>query len=237
MRSKRRHLRTEPKQFSFRRHWVDKCKPHLNNERVKTALNQGMIEFVDQRNQELAELDSTIRIGWTPQNSPVHLCNCDRCVTKIPEPGTLAWYRAHGKCHWIAPFVLELAKLMFPNDEWELVSGDYHTVVTNKKRSMVLDILLFDRYTARQSLIFAGEKPKTKLEQKFFEVIEEDNALETAIRNCPDDFCYRPLYRLRLKAFDKRDTIEKKVQEHKFSCLDYRYGQARTRTNFIKVMQ
>jgi len=55
-------------------------------------------------------------------------------------------YQMFGCCHWWNPaFGLTLAKIIYPNEKWKVVSGEHHTTITNKDRTLVFDILYFDK--------------------------------------------------------------------------------------------
>jgi len=64
---------------------------------------------------------------------------------KHHEKTSLRAYQMFGACHWWNPtFGLTLAKLLYPNENWKVVTSDYHTTVTNADMSLVFDILYFD---------------------------------------------------------------------------------------------
>jgi hypothetical protein len=58
---------------------------------------------------------------------------------------SLRAYQLFGACHWWNPtFSLSLAKLIYPNEKWCVIYGDFHTTVVNTERTLVFDILYFD---------------------------------------------------------------------------------------------
>ena len=58
---------------------------------------------------------------------------------------SLRAYQIFGACHWWNPtFCLSLAKLIYPHEKWISLSGENHTTVVNKERTLVFDILYFD---------------------------------------------------------------------------------------------
>ena len=64
---------------------------------------------------------------------------------KHHEKTSLRAYQMFGACHWWNPtFGITLAKLIYPNEDWKVISGEYHTTVTNKNETLVFDILYFD---------------------------------------------------------------------------------------------
>jgi hypothetical protein len=61
------------------------------------------------------------------------------------ENTCLRAYQMIGACHWWNPtFSLTLAKLVYPNEKWEIKKGFYHTTVVNSNQTLVFDILYFD---------------------------------------------------------------------------------------------
>lgn len=65
----------------------------------------------------------------------------------------LETYYLSGACHWYAPtFELELAKLVEPNENWYVRSGEDHTTVINEDETKLFDLLYwcdgdrFDNY-------------------------------------------------------------------------------------------
>jgi hypothetical protein len=58
---------------------------------------------------------------------------------------SLRAYQMFGACHWWNPtFGLALAKLIYPNEKWCVIYGDFHTTIVNTERTLVFDILYFD---------------------------------------------------------------------------------------------
>lgn len=54
-------------------------------------------------------------------------------------------YQMFGACHWWNPtFCLTLAKIIYPNEKWNIKKGYYHTTIVNKNESLVFDILYFN---------------------------------------------------------------------------------------------
>jgi len=70
--------------------------------------------------------------------------------------GKLSWYQPLGRCHWIAFFSMAIGVLNYPDLDWRFVSGDLHTVPVgfdaNGNPKVVMDILMFDRMSADESL-------------------------------------------------------------------------------------
>lgn len=64
---------------------------------------------------------------------------------KHHEKTSLRAYQIFGACHWWNPtFSLALAKLIYPNETWKPLYGNYHTTIINQEKSLVFDILYFD---------------------------------------------------------------------------------------------
>jgi hypothetical protein len=61
------------------------------------------------------------------------------------EKNSLRAYQMFGACHWWNPtFCLTLAKIIYPNKNWKIKKGFYHTTIVNSDESLVFDILYFD---------------------------------------------------------------------------------------------
>jgi hypothetical protein len=88
--------------------------------------------------------------------------------------GTLSWYQPRRCCHSIAPFALELGRLLFPDLSWKLLSSDRHTVPVgydaHGEPRGVMDILLFERFSAQRSLDFADAGMSTEQYQAKWEL-------------------------------------------------------------------
>ena len=58
---------------------------------------------------------------------------------------SLRAYQIFGACHWWNPtFCLTLAKIIYPNEKWNILKGHYHTTVINNDETLIFDILYFD---------------------------------------------------------------------------------------------
>jgi hypothetical protein len=61
------------------------------------------------------------------------------------EKTSLRAYQMFVACHWWNPtFCLTLAKIVYPNENWNIKKGFYHTTIVNSDESLVFDILYFD---------------------------------------------------------------------------------------------
>ena len=66
-------------------------------------------------------------------------------IIKHHEKTSLRAYQLFGACHWWNPtFSLALAKLIYPNEKWNILRGNCHTTIVNKDATLVFDILYFD---------------------------------------------------------------------------------------------
>jgi hypothetical protein len=77
--------------------------------------------------------------------------------------GCLSWYQPWGCCHYIAPFSWAIGKELYPALKWGFITSDKHTVAIGYKDKWerpewVLDILLFRKKTAQESLNFAQDQ-------------------------------------------------------------------------------
>jgi len=54
-------------------------------------------------------------------------------------------YALYGGCHWWnTTFGLTLAKLVMPNENWEIIKGLNHTTIANADKTKIFDILYYD---------------------------------------------------------------------------------------------
>lgn len=79
----------------------------------------------------------------------------------------LHYYELWTGCHAVAPFVMKLAKKVYPNKRWRLLKGRHHTVVIDDPLTIVMDILNFKEHSARWSLNFALEYEKARTKKYF----------------------------------------------------------------------
>jgi len=134
------------RQFDFARNWKF-IKPHLEKQAVVRALTMGM-----------GLLDPRYRPGhppWLLGRGPLNGQRARR--------GGLSWHQPWGRCHHIAPFSWALGCELFPDLSWGLYSGDAHTVAVGyrsdwEQPEVVMDILLFRKQTAEESLAFVRSR-------------------------------------------------------------------------------
>jgi hypothetical protein len=138
---------TTPIQFDWRRHWSKRVAPYLREELVQCSLDFGM-----------RMLDPNWKTGDAPHS--LGAIGSDRIVK-----GKLSWYQPLNRCHWIAFFSMALGVLNYPDLDWQFVSGDMHTVPVgfgpDGQPRVVMDILLFENFTAEQSIAHTRKVPKT----------------------------------------------------------------------------
>ncbi len=130
-------------QFNWCRQWRKKVAPHLDDELVQISLDLGMKML----NRNWKRGDPPYLLGAIP---------LDRCRVVT---GKLSWYQVWNRCHWIAFFSMAIGVLNYPHLDWRFLSGDLHTVPVgygpDGRPRVVMDILLFDRMTAEESMAHA----------------------------------------------------------------------------------
>jgi hypothetical protein len=157
-----------PTQFDFARHWKRLVRPHLDDVVVQSELDKSMQRYCDMMNYEHHNGRAVLK--WKHGDCPSHFCCTDYyCEHPIGGRKSLSYYRPYGLCHWMAPFVHALVRRIYPKDEWLVINGRLHSVVANRERTVVFDILLFDEYTARKSLLFSGDRPLNRMEEAILE--------------------------------------------------------------------
>jgi len=136
----------KPVQFNWRRHWSKKVAPHLETELVQASLDHGM---------------SLLDPCWQ-RGDPPYLLGAIPADWTRAVPGKLSWHRPWGRCHWIAFFSMAIGALNHPSLDWRFVSGDLHTVPVGYGPGgdphVVMDILLFERMSAEESIAHARKK-------------------------------------------------------------------------------
>lgn len=132
-------------QFDFEGQWQRAIVRHLDDPMVITALTLGLILHDPNYTADTPP--------WLVGRGPLNGQQADS--------GSLSWYQPWGRCHHIAPFSWALGRKLYPELEWGFINGPYHTVVIGyrdgewKQPELVMDILLFQEMTARESLALA----------------------------------------------------------------------------------
>lgn len=94
-------------------------------------------------------LEEQRRLGnEAPAKTAVDITNCYfRCLSESDKYNFDLW-RLNGHCHTIAPLVLILMEKLFPEEEWEILTGrpggrtkTGHSLVANKARTKVADFI------------------------------------------------------------------------------------------------
>lgn len=132
------------KQFDFARNWRRRISPLLGNPDVVRSLTTGMLLQGD---------------GYEPGNPPWLHGRGPINGQRVKE-GCLSWYQPWGCCHYIAPFGRAIGKELYPDLQWGFITSDAHTVAIGyddqwEQPEWVMDILLFRKNTAEESLHFA----------------------------------------------------------------------------------
>lgn len=130
------------RQYDFSRNWRKKIAPLLNDDDVVSVLALGLRLGDD----EYTTGDPPWLYGFPHR--------------RRPREGCLSWYQPKAHCHYIAPFSWALGRKLYPELKWGFITSDRHTVVIGweadwREPVWVMDILLFQRKTAQQSLAFA----------------------------------------------------------------------------------
>jgi hypothetical protein len=128
-----------PAEYSSNDGWfiyIEDYKEYLSNKLIETGfLKQAPILEEDEdanENQEYIEYENYKETILEP-------------FIKHHEKTSLRAYQIFGACHWWNPtFSLSLAKLIYPNEKWKVISGEYHTTIVNDNKTLVFDILYFD---------------------------------------------------------------------------------------------
>jgi hypothetical protein len=139
-------------QFNWRRHWKKRVEPYLQHPVVQGSLDWGMRVWDP---------------NWTSGDAPFLLGEAPPWRTRV-VPGKLSWYRAYGRCHYIAFFSAAIGVLNYPDLDWSFASGDHHTVPVgcgpDGEPRVVMDLIAFDTAPAEYSLTYSlkrsGPVPK-----------------------------------------------------------------------------
>jgi hypothetical protein len=132
------------RQFDFSRNWRRRIVPFLDDRDVIRSLTLGL---------RLDDMDYE-------EGDPPWLCGRGPLNGQRARRGCLSWYQPWGRCHFIAPFCWALGRKLYPEQQWGFITSDRHTVVIGylndwRQPEVVMDILLFRKKTARESLEFA----------------------------------------------------------------------------------
>ena len=164
-------------QFDFKLHWDSLVRPHLDDQEVVKSLYAGMFALTEKygtgKKKKFKKLLKTPPYAIPHVFIPEDKNRPERCIEDLrrynanPLPHTLEWYRPYKSCHYIAYFVLALAKKMFPAETWLIHSSDCHSVVTNQRRTIVMDLLEFEDFDGATSLAMAGDLNATGYRREF----------------------------------------------------------------------
>jgi hypothetical protein len=87
-----------------------------------------------------------------------------------PQPDTFQWFQLWGACHWLAPWLKELGKLVFPELHWRILSGPRHSLACGideaRNIKVLFDILNFEEMSARELIEFASYRPRRRSARK-----------------------------------------------------------------------
>jgi len=87
-----------------------------------------------------------------------------------PKPDTCQWFQLWGACHWLAPWLAELGKLVFPELRWQILRGPRHSLAcgtdADQNIKVLFDILNFEGMSAKDLIEFASYRPRGRTARK-----------------------------------------------------------------------
>ena len=125
-------------------------------------------------------------------------------------------YCLWGGCHWWnITFCLTLAKIVLPNEKWEIRSSEYHTTVVNEDETKIFDILYFDK----DDKTFGGNLAYENSGMNLDEIIKRnnnDNKInnEKKINNCNYNEIYNNTFNQINNYFDDINTNINKTETY-----------------------
>jgi hypothetical protein len=113
-------------------YWLTRC-----DELLEEAIERGEIEF---EWPEDAEDEDAMEAAMEKHS--------ELAGQFYPKPESLDWYILHNAGHYLARWQRELGKLVFPDLEWKLLTGDVHSLAYGTDKlgniKVIFDILSFD---------------------------------------------------------------------------------------------
>jgi hypothetical protein len=104
-----------------------------------------------------------------------------------PQSGTYRWYQVIGACHWLAPWLAELGRRIFPQLHWRLMEGEAHSFAYGADDAgtikIIFDILNFEFKSAMELIEFATRKETCK--QSDGEISPRQFLWTSAVDNMP----------------------------------------------------
>ncbi len=139
-------------QFNFASHWQTFLKKHVNqitiSEELDAILSRWEMRIIEEFN-EMKGADLAIASAELELSSHIG----------IIKHTDLNWLRSNFESYELAPLVIAMAQILYPDDKWvKLKNQDSDTVATNESRTVVFDIMNFDRLSAGASLFLVGDK-------------------------------------------------------------------------------
>jgi len=125
-------------------------------------------------------------------------------------------YCLWGGCHWWnITFCLTLAKIVLPNEKWEIRSSEYHTTVVNEDETKIFDILYFDK----DDKTFGGNLAYENSGMNLNEIIKRnknDNKInnEKKINNCKYNEIYNNTFNQINNYFEDINTNINKIETY-----------------------
>ena len=108
------------KYYPFVKKW-SKIKPHLKNKRFQMVLVRDFNKFT------YGKWKQSFKQGMIP----FEFESCDWWLDKKGRKPEYWNYVKHAACHWLVNANLELAKLVEPNEDWQIVTSEKHSTVWN----------------------------------------------------------------------------------------------------------
>jgi hypothetical protein len=120
---------TQFEYYDLVKNW-SKIEPHLDDEELNAVLVR------DFNIRELGCTGRPFTAGMTPQQLHEEIVQSEEYDPREGDPQPHWKYVKHRACHWIVNFTLRLAKLVEPNREWRILSGDKHSTVWDGERTL-----------------------------------------------------------------------------------------------------
>jgi hypothetical protein len=121
------------------------CKLHDEDEKLEAELLEKGILQKD-LNEPTGD-DDDMDEYWESENAEKYREYKDNIMKpyiKDREEKMYQSYQCFGSCHWYNPtFGLTLAKMVLPNEEWVILTGEKHTTIANKAHTLLFDILYY----------------------------------------------------------------------------------------------
>ncbi len=140
-----------PMQYDFGAHWNPVIKPLLRHLPLSREVERLKLDYVAM----MFELHEAGDLGSGPD---ADLFLQAKLLEAEARCRSLHWLRETWEASELAQLALAIASKLHPSEELEVIgTPEMHSVVTNRARTIVYDMKLYDRLSAWESLIYAGE--------------------------------------------------------------------------------